>query len=195
MVKYFNEKEHDLLNKVILVLGSQGSGKTVLINELIEKIKNDLPKDYNSCIVRDYDKTVIKGFIDQQIKNIRNPEIKDPRSLLVVDGVNNDWIGQNEFRFLFVNGRSAKITFVMSCQDPVTLPPQLRANVDYIFICDQTYKDSIFNNYGLFENKQQFDNAIDQYTKDYNVAVIKNTIHFNNLDDIVFTYKASPELI
>lgn len=185
------EKEHNLINKVILVLGSHSSGKTTLINDLIKKIQDELPTDFTTCIINNYDKEIIKNFINQQKNNIKDPEIKDPRSLLVIDNVNNNWINQNEFKFLFMNGRSIKITFIMSCQDLITLPSQFRANIDYTFICDNNNRDIVYKYYinGLKNKQQQFYDVLDEYTKNYSVVVVKNLFSSDNLEDLVFWYK------
>ena len=211
-------KRHDLTNKVIVVLGPRNSGKSFLIKDLMTLIKEipickivngteEMTGHYSSfvpsvCISEEYSDDILKKFVKRQRdickkkKNDLTYQNVDERALLLLDDLAYDksWTKQKDIRFIFMNGRWAGITFIMASQEPMGMPPALRSNIDYVFICNQNnYKDrdKIYDNYvSGFKNKKEFNKVLDKCTEDYSVVVINKTARSNKMEDIVFWYRA-----
>ena len=212
------QKRHDLINKVIVVLGPRNSGKSFLIKDIMTLIQDipvckiingteEMTGHYASfvpsvCIHEEYKTDTIKNFVQRQkeiCKKVKNePDYRnvDKRGLLLLDDLAYDksWTKQKDIRFIFMNGRWAGITFIMASQEPMGMPPELRSNIDYVFICNQNnYKDrdKIYDNYvSGFKNKKEFNKVLDKCTENYSVVVINKTARSNKMEDIVFHYKA-----
>ena len=79
-------------------------------------------------------------------------------------------------------------------QYPLGVPPNLRTNIDYIFILRENYLQNrrrIYEQYaGMFPNFDMFCTVMDQCTENYECLVIHNNAKSNKLEDQVFWYKA-----
>ena len=81
-------------------------------------------------------------------------------------------------------------------QYPLGVTPNLRTNVDFIFILRETMignRKRIYENYaGMFPTFEMFCQFMDQCTENYECLVICNGVQSNRLEDQVFWYKAAP---
>ena len=217
-IKRFKPSEHDLYNKIIVVLGPRESGKSFLIKHLITLIREipmvtvisgteEMTGHYSSfipsiCVNNDYSSEIIDKFIDRQKKIIKlkkkSKDFKtvDPRALLLLDDLNYDkkTLASKNMRFIFMNGRHAKITFILAMQTVMDIPPALRGNIDYVFMCNfndiSTHK-KLFENYTSgFKNVKDFSRVLKSCTVDYNVLAIHKSSNKPSLTDYVFCYKA-----
>jgi hypothetical protein len=79
-------------------------------------------------------------------------------------------------------------------QYPLGIPPNLRTNIDYVFILREPYlvnRKRIYDNYaGMFPTFESFCQVMDQCTENYECLVINNNIKSNKLEDQVYWYKA-----
>ena len=79
---------------------------------------------------------------------------------------------------------------------PLGIPPNLRTNIDYVFILREPYianRKRIYENYaGMFPTFESFCQVMDQCTENYECLVINNNSKSNKLQDQIFWYKASP---
>jgi len=147
---------------VCFVIGSRGSGKSVLIIDLLYH-QRDVPA---ACIIsatefanKSFSKHVPKMFIHDEyhsvlIENVlkrqlvlikqkqreestthRNSQV-DSRVMVILDDCLFDsaWTRDVLMRKLFLNGRHWKVLLCCSSQAPLGIPPQLRNNIDYTFI-------------------------------------------------------------
>jgi hypothetical protein len=68
----------------------------------------------------------------------------------------SSWTKDKYVRSIFMNGRHFKILFLITMQYPLGIPPNLRSNIDYVFILrDNTVgnRKRIYENYaGMFPN-------------------------------------------
>ena len=75
------------------------------------------------------------------------------------------------------------------------IPPNLRTNIDYVFILRENYQSNrkrLYENYaGMFPTFETFCQVMDQVTENYGALVIHNNAKSNKLEDQVFWYKAS----
>ena len=63
-------------------------------------------------------------------------KLKDDRVLLVMDDCMSDknWVKDPNILELFFNGRHYHISFMLTMQYSKGLPPEMRGNLDYIFL-------------------------------------------------------------
>jgi hypothetical protein len=207
---------------IILLLGKRATGKSFCMKDLLS-YKKDIPigcvispteianehfgKFIPNMLIHDeYTPELLKKFLDRQ-KNIMekvNREKRatgvshiDPRAFLILDDCMYDktYLSDKSFRFLMFNGRHVACTFFISSQYSMGLPPQYRANIDYIFLfnenqqknqkrCHETYG-------GAIDDFRIFKQVMDQCTKDYGCMVIDNKTQSGKLEDQIFWYKAS----
>ena len=97
-------------------------------------------------------------------------------------------------RQLFMNGRHWKIFFLLTMQYCMDLSPDLRANVDYVFVL----RENVIQNrerlykafFGVFPSFDLFNKVMSACTENYECLVLDNTSRSNKLEDCVFYYKA-----
>ena len=60
----------------------------------------------------------------------------DPRAFLILDDClyDNTWSKDKWMRSVFMNGRHYKLLFLLTMQYALGVPPNLRTNIDYVFI-------------------------------------------------------------
>ena len=65
----------------------------------------------------------------------------DPRTFVILDDClyDSSWSKNELMRMIFMNGRHWKIMLIITMQYPLGIPPQLRTNVDYVFILREPY--------------------------------------------------------
>ena len=77
------------------------------------------------------------------------------------------------------------------------LPPDLRANIDYIFILRENIiqnQEKLYKNFfGIFPQFSIFQDVMNTCTEGYDCLVLDNTSKSNNIQDCVFWYRAKPE--
>ncbi len=135
-------------------------------------------------------KNAIKGRGDPRYKNIDN------RGILIMDDLLADapkWKKDPNIQWIFMNGRHAGITLILTMQYQMGIPPELRTNIDYVFLCKETKRnelDKLWKNYaGMFASFDMFVQVLNQVTKNFGCLVIDNTSQSSNLEDQVYIYK------
>jgi hypothetical protein len=206
-------------NKVILFIGKRGTGKSTLVidylfhnqhfpvgtvisptDEFNETYKPHIPSMF---IHEEFTPELVESFLTRQkmivksTKNDKNYENIDPRAFLIFDDClydNKSWINDRNIKWIFMNGRHGKITFIITMQYLLGIPPGLRTQVDYLFICKETKmnnKRKLFDHYaGMFPNFDMFNKVLTECTKDRGCLVIDNSTNSDKLEDQVFWYKA-----
>lgn len=209
---------------VIVLIGRRDTGKSFLVRDLLyyhQKIpigtvisgteagngfySNHVPKlfihdEYNSVIVENIlkrQKAIIKQMTKEK-KAYNKTTVGDPRTFCILDDClyDSSWTKDKMMRLLFMNGRHWKIMLVITMQYPLGIPPNLRTNIDYVFILREPYianRKRIWENYaGMFPNFESFAQVMDQCTENYECLVIDNNSKSNKLQDQIFWYKAEP---
>lgn len=215
---------NDSNGPVIVLIGRRDTGKSFLVRDLLyyqQKIpigtvisgteagngfySNHVPKlfihdEYNSVIVENIlkrQKAIIKQMTKEK-KVYNKTTIGDPRTFCILDDClyDSSWTKDKMMRLLFMNGRHWKIMLVITMQYPLGIPPNLRTNIDYVFILREPYianRKRIWENYaGMFPNFESFAQVMDQCTENYECLVIDNNSKSNKLQDQIFWYKAEP---
>jgi hypothetical protein len=206
---------------VIVLIGRRDTGKSYLVRDLLY-YHQDIPigtvisgteagngfyaehvpklfihDEYNTAIIENIlkrQKTVLKQ-IKKEIEVYKKSNI-DPRAFVILDDCLYDgsWTKDKMMRLLFMNGRHWKIMLVITMQYPLGIPPNLRTNIDYVFILREPYianRRRIYENYaGMFPTFESFCQVMDQCTENFECLVINNNAKSNKLQDQIFWYKA-----
>ena len=206
---------------VVVFIGKRGCGKSYLVRDLLY-YHQDIPigvviagteegngfygkmvpklfihNEYNTAIIENIlkrQKSVLRQ-IRKEMETYKRSTI-DPRTVVILDDCLYDasWTKDKMMRLLFMNGRHWKIMLIITMQYPLGVPPNLRTNIDYVFILREPYianRKRIFDNYaGMFPTFESFCQVMDQCTENYECLVINNTSKSNKITDQVFWYKA-----
>tara|TARA_Y100000389_G_scaffold182177_1_gene198571 strand:- start:801 stop:1634 length:834 start_codon:yes stop_codon:yes gene_type:complete len=208
---------------VIVLIGRRDTGKSYLVKDLLY-YHQDIPigtvisgtemgngfyskhvpklfihNEYSSGIIENIlkrQKTVLRQ-VKKEIETYKRSNI-DPRTFTILDDCLYDatWTKDKVMRLLFMNGRHWKVMLVITMQYPLGIPPNLRTNIDYVFLLREPYianRKRIYENYaGMFPTFESFCQVMDQCTENYECLVIDNNTKSNQLHDQIFWYKAEP---
>lgn len=205
----------------ILLIGKRNTGKSILCQDLFryntgwpvgivisatEKANHFFEKFVPKMLIYDeFEPSIIQKFLDRQekITNQYEAEIKkygrtdlDPRAFLVLDDCLYDktWPNDRNIRALFMNGRHYNVTFIITMQYSMGIPPILRSNIDYVFILrDPILKNQerLYNQYaGMFPSFEIFRQVFTQCTENYECLLVDNKVQSNQLSNQVYWYKA-----
>ena len=208
---------------VVVLIGRRDTGKSYLVRDLLF-YQQDIPigtvisgteagngfyashvpklfihDEYNTAIIENIlkrQKQVLKQ-IKKEVTTYKKSSI-DPRTFVILDDClyDSSWTKDKMMRLLFMNGRHWKIMLIITMQYPLGIPPNLRTNIDYVFILREPYltnRKRIYENYaGMFPTFESFCQVMDQCTENYECLVINNNAKSNKLTDQIFWYKAEP---
>ena len=206
---------------VIVLIGRRDTGKSYLVRDLLYHHRDipigtvisgteagngfyasHIPKlfihdEYSSGIIENIlkrQKSVMKE-VNKQIQMYKSSKI-DPRTFVILDDClyDNTWAKDKLMRLLFMNGRHWKVLLILTMQYPLGIMPNLRTNIDYVFILREPYianRKRIYENYaGMFPTFESFCQVMDQCTENYECLVIDNNVKSNKLSEQIFWYKA-----
>ena len=209
-------------DKVVVLIGKRETGKSFLVKDLLYHHQNVpigtvisgtegancfygkiIPKVF---IYEDYTPEIIFNFLKRQKlikKQIKKQEkygkkTSDPRAFLILDDClyDSSWTKDKNVRSLFMNGRHYNVLFLITMQFALGIPPNLRTNVDFIFILRETIvsnRKRLYDHWaGMFPSFEIFCQVMNQCTEDFHCLVINNNAKSNKLEDQVFWYKAKP---
>lgn len=175
-MKSISFKPNESKGPVCVLLGKRGTGKTVLVKDLLY-YHQDIPigvvvagteegngfygklvpklfihNEYNTAIIENIlkrQKSVLKQ-IKKEMETFKRSTI-DPRAFVIMDDCLYDatWARDKMMRLLFMNGRHWKIMLIITMQYPLGIPPMLRTNIDFVFILRENY---IANRRRIYEN-------------------------------------------
>ena len=222
-MKSISFKHTENSGPVIVLIGRRDTGKSYLVRDLLY-YHQDIPigtvisgteagngfysehvpklfihDEYNTAIIENILKR--QRAVLKQIKKEHEVYKKsniDPRAFVILDDCLFDatWTKDKVMRLLFMNGRHWKIMLVITMQYPLGIPPNLRTNIDYVFILREPYisnRKRIYENYaGMFPTFESFCQVMDQCTENFECLVIKNNAKSNKLNEQIFWYKAEP---
>jgi len=207
---------------VIVLIGRRDTGKSFLVRDLLY-YHQDIPVGtvisgteagngfYGSIVPKlfihdEYNSSIVENILKRQrivLKQIKKEETAykrsstiDPRAFVIMDDClyDNTWSREKVMRLIFMNGRHWKILLVITMQYPLGVPPNLRTNIDFVFILREPYianRKRIYENYaGMFPTFESFCQIMDQCTENYECLVICNNTKSNKLEDQIFWYRA-----
>jgi hypothetical protein len=208
-------------DKIVVLIGKRGTGKTEILKDILY-FKRDFPigtiinptesanKSFSSIVPpifihEEYKPEIIENVLKRQTMIMKkiNKEVQlygrssiDPRAFLILDDClyDNTWKRDKNIRYIFMNGRHKKLFFLITMQFVLGISPELRTNVDYIFICRENIisnRKRLYDSFaGMFPTFECFCSVMDQCTENFECLVIDNTSRSNRLEDQVFWYKA-----
>ncbi len=221
-MKHISFRPDENKGPVVVLIGRRDTGKSYLVRDLLYHHQDipigtvisgteagngffsaHVPKlfihdEYNTAIIENIlkrQKTVLKQ-IKREMEVYKRTNI-DPRAFVILDDClyDNKWTKDKMMRLLFMNGRHWKIMLIITMQYPLGIPPNLRTNIDYVFILREPYianRKRIWENYaGMFPTFESFAQVMDQCTENFECLVINNNSKSNKLNDQVFWYKAA----
>ena len=208
---------------VVVLIGRRDTGKSYIVRDLLYHHQDipigtvisgteagngfysqHIPKlfihdEYNTAIIENVlkrQRQVLKQ-VKREIDTYKKSSI-DPRAFVILDDCLYDasWTRDKMMRLLFMNGRHWKIMLIITMQYPLGIPPNLRTNIDFVFILREPYiknRRIIHENYaGMFPTFESFAQIMDQCTENYECLVINNNSKSNKLQDQIFWYRAEP---
>ena len=185
-------KKEENKGPVIVMIGRRDTGKSFLVRDLLF-YHQDIPigtvisgteagngfysahvpklfihEEYNTVLIENIlrrQKVVLKQM-NKDIEQYGRTTI-DPRTFVILDDCLYDqgWTRDKMMRLLFMNGRHWKVMLIITMQYPLGIPPNLRTNIDYVFILREP-------------------------TENYECLVINNNAKSNKLNEQIFWYKA-----
>ena len=220
-MKHISFRPDENKGPVVVLIGRRDTGKSFLVRDLLYHHQDipigtvisgteagngffsaHVPKlfihdEYNTAIIENIlkrQKTVLKQ-VQKEMEAYKRTNI-DPRAFVILDNClyDNKWTKDKMMRLLFMNGRHWKIMLIITMQYPLGIPPNLRTNIDYVFILREPYianRKRIWENYaGMFPTFESFCQVMDQCTENFECLVINNNAKSNKLQDQIFWYKA-----
>ncbi len=199
----------------ISIIGMRNTGKSFLIRDIFFN-HQDIPvgtiisplensnKIYGDIVppifIHDeYSSEVTYKFMKRQKKMrkriVEGEKELDNRSFLVLDDCLYDkaWQKDKNIREIFMNGRTWGCFFILTMSYPLGIPPNLRANLDFIFIFKDdviSNRKKLYENYaGMFPTFEMFCQTLNSLNE-YECLVIHNCSPSPKLEDQVFWYKA-----
>lgn len=205
-----------------MFIGKRATGKSFALKDVLYHLR-DMPmgivisptesanKFFGNFIpgiltYEEYTPEIVAKFVDRQrkITDQYNEEKKkygrtdiNPTGFLILDDClfDKSWINDRNIRFLFMNGRHVHAFFAITVQYPLGIPPALRCNVDYVFICREnviSMREKIYKQFaGMFPTFDIFNQVMNACTQNYEILCIDNRTQSNALNDQVFWYKAN----
>mgnify|MGYP003339041376 CR=1 FL=1 len=202
-------------NRTIVTIGKRGSGKSVLIRDILyhyryipEVVLFSATEESNSgfsdiipsvFIYNDFSEKVLQKIIDRQRElatRLSKEEMKRHAILIVLDDMAySNFLRGKAIKQLFFNGRHSHITCIISLQYSLDIPASLRGNIDILFTFKDVMKksrDRLYQYYfGMFSSLKTFEKALDACTHNYSSMVLNNCSPSTEISETVFFYKAT----
>jgi Cdc6-like AAA superfamily ATPase len=201
-------------NRIIFIIGKRGTGKTILLRDIMSKYPPvdicvgmtpteetaDVFREFlpESCIYHEFNLAKLEQMLAVQRELIRKKINR--RFLLILDDClyQKGCLKSSAMRDLVMNGRHLHIALAVCVQYLMDISPDIRANIDYTF----ALRENIIANrakmwkffFGMFSKYEDFAKAMDATTNNFCCMVMDNTNKSTAVEDTVFWYKAGLEL-
>lgn len=203
-------------DSVIVMIAKRNSGKSFLCRDVLSYFRH-IPAGVvisaterkspffsefmpNEFIFDEFEPSIVANVYERQelvIKKYGKDYKKfDSRCFILMD----DCIADKRFfkdrgvRDIFMNGRHSNLMYLLTTQDCMAIPSDLRGNIDYVFILRETRVNilkKIYDHYAsCIPTFDMFRYMMTVFTENYGVLVISNKAQSNRLEDQVFYYKA-----
>jgi hypothetical protein len=202
-----------LPDRLTVLLGKRGGGKTTTMFDIMyhkrdafssgvvmsgteagNKAWSDVvPKSF---IFGKYRPDVLWGMIRAQMKQRAQFGDASPVFLVLEDVLYDKTLRSCEaLRWLFMNGRHAKIFCIISMQYYASMGPDLRSQIDYVICTRQrslVTKEALWRHFfGMIPDERSFLRLFDTVTNPpYTMVVLDNVKESNKISEVVSWYKA-----
>lgn len=203
-------------NRIILIIGRRGSGKSILLENLLYDIRKRFNFAVSCCPTvasnkmfqkhlpdafvyqKGHDVNHLQKTLDAMDNEVRNNTQKQMLYVWDDTGFDKSIMSSKSMRELAQNGRQKNMTWISTVQYSKDVPPVIRSQVDYV-IC---LRDNIINNRrklytdfcGIFPSFNEFNDVFTEVTRDYTALVFDQTSTENDITKTVFWYKAKENL-
>jgi hypothetical protein len=161
------------------------------------------------CFIHsEYDPELIDSMMNRQKRKIRETKMNGESEtgkvaknnvFIVLDDMLHDaqnWKKEKTIKNIFFNGRHYNFLFILTMQYPLGITPELRSNIDYVFVFNEPSiknRKKIYDDYaGMIPSFDHFCNILDACTQNHECLVIKTSGNSTDLRDQIFWYKAEP---
>jgi len=160
----------------------------------------------DSFIHSEYDPELIENIMTRQKKKIRetkisgkseNGKLPSNNVFIVLDDMLHEaqnWKKEKTIKNIFFNGRHFNFLFILTMQYPLGITPELRSNIDYVFVFNEPSiknRKKIYDDYGsVLPTFDYFCNILDACTQNHECLVIKTSSNSTDVRDQIFWYKA-----
>lgn len=208
-------------NATICMIAKRGSGKSWVVRDIVCHLRKKVPGGVvlaptdkvtnfygefipDVYIHYEFQTEILERVLRRQSKIIEKYKEKmangkkiNPKCFIIMDDClanAKQWIKDESIKELLFNGRHYQITYILTMQFPLGIPPDYRQNLDYVFLLadDNTInKKKLYENYcGMFRTFDIFSRVFNVLTKDFSCLVINNRGVRNNILEKIFWYKA-----
>lgn len=211
---------------VVLLIGKRGSGKSTVAEDLMSYFtymkegvcvsKTDKMNGFWSkhipklFIHHSYSDSITKRILKHQeqkwqkhkadcIARGEEPCLDDIEPCFAIyDDVTYDkrFLRDAATRELFMNGRHYRCLVVITCQYLMDMGPDLRNQIDYVFILKDNIRNNRIKMYeyfaGVFPSFAAFDRTFVECTENREALVLHNSSLSHNISECVYFYKATP---
>lgn len=203
----------DYNGPTIVMIGKRGTGKSTVISSLLYNKHKIIPvgvvfsgTEENTgfygqyfpdvFVYNDLNVPALEDFVKREKKVTKH--LANPWSMCLLDDCSAEakLLKTPLFQEIFKNGRHYQLMFILSLQYCLDIPPNIRTNIDFVFIMREPIlknRKKIFENFAsIIGDFELFCLLMDELTEEYSCMVIDNTTKGNDWQDCVFWYKASP---
>lgn len=198
--------------RICVIIGKRGTGKTILAKDVLY-YKRRLPCGIccsgteegnqwyqkfvpDTFIYNDFDKGAVERLVSRQRQLRKQGKAGDVFCVLDDCLYDKRILREKVIRQLFMNGRHWGVFMIVLAQYMLDLGPDLRTNIDYVFILREPIRanrEKLWKAFGgIFPTFEAFSATMDAVTADYGCLVIDNTSKSNDISDVAFWYKANP---
>ncbi len=204
----------------IVMVAKRGSGKSWIVKAILQHFKHipvgliisptDLETSFygnwfpESYIHYEYRSAILENLIARQKRMGKKAKDKkedgkfvDPSCFVVMDDClasKGKWINDPSIKVLFFNGRHYKIMYILTMQFPLGITPEMRQNIDYVFLlADDNVSNmkKLYEHYaGMFPSLSAFKLVFSHLTEEFCAMVIVNRGARAALTDKIYWYKA-----
>ncbi len=202
LIKEILEYHNEIKDGLIITGGEkkiyEKYSEDIVKNESVEYMDSNEPESSNRT------EELIKEFMKKQKdlkKRIINGEKElDNRRFLIMDNCKDNHkiiLKDKNIREIFMNGRTYGVFFIISTDKIKEIPPNLRANIDFIFLFEEKSnkkKKILYENYaGMITTFNMFNILFDECTKENGCLMINNCSPSPKLEYQIFWYKSDIE--
>lgn len=202
---------------IAVMIGKKGTGKTTLMMDLCYAIRHcpevtlfqktlDTNPAFRDIIpgffsYNTWRPDVIRQIIARQKRDNRKREKagKQPRyHTIVIDDLacDDSFLKDKVLAELFMNARWLKLNIIITLQYALKLTPDLRDNIDWVFMLKEIMpgnRKRLYDHFcGQFESPKEFYKIFEKMTNNRGCMVLNTTGLSNNISDNFFYYKATP---
>ena len=207
-------------NPAIVIITKRGGGKTWVCRSLLDQFR-DIPvgviishteKDDHffqkffpdAFIYDDYTPVVFKKIVARQVMILDKAKRKakegkkiDTRLFLLMDDCLSNskvWSKDEALKKILFDGRHLDITYVLTMQASLGIPPELRENFDYVLLMEMdsiNEQKKLFDHYvGTFPNFNAFREVYAKLTENYGVMVVKKRDAGKRTNEKIFSFRS-----